>query len=141
MTGIGSAPAVTLAPTSLKFAGVLTGMSSAPKGVKLTNSGAGPLVISSITASGDYSETDNCVSSSPLAGGASCNITVTFSPTVTGTMTGAITINDNGVNGAPHRIPVSGSGLVTIAVSPVSLVFPVDHGRQHERRPIRDGNQ
>jgi hypothetical protein len=125
MTGIGSAPAVTLAPTSLKFAGVLIGMSSGPKGVKLTNSGAGPLIISSIAASGGYSETDNCVSSSPLVGGASCNITVTFSPTVTGNLTGAITIYDNGVNGAPHRIPVSGSGLVTIAVSPVSLVFPL----------------
>ena len=123
MTGIGSAPAVTLAPTSLKFT-ALTGTTSAAKGVKLTNSGAGPLVISSIVASGDYAETDNCVSSSPLQGGASCNINVTFSPTVTGTVSGAITISDNGVNGAPHRIPVSGSGLVTIGVVPLSLVFP-----------------
>ncbi len=123
MTGIGSAPAVTLAPTSLKFT-ALTGTTSAFKGVKLTNSGAGPLVISSIVASGDYAETDNCVSSSPLQGGASCSISVTFSPSVTGTVTGAITISDNGVNGAPHRISLSGSGLVTVGVVPLSLVFP-----------------
>lgn len=124
VTGVGSAPAVTLSPTSLKFT-ALTGSTGAAKVVKLTNSGVGPLVISAITASGDYAESDNCVSSSPLAAGASCSVNVTFSPTVTGTVPGAITINDNGVNGAPHRIPLSGSGLVTIAVTPASLVFPL----------------
>ncbi len=80
MTGTGSAPAVTLAPTSLKFT-ALTGSTSAAKTVKLTNSGVGSLVISSITTSGDYGESDNCVSASPLAAGAFCTISATFSPT------------------------------------------------------------
>ena len=120
-TGTGSAPAVTLAPTSLKFT-ALTGSIAAAKAVKLTNSGAGPLTITSIMASGDYAETDNCIS--PLGTGASCTINVTFSPTVTGSIAGVITINDNGVNGPPHRIPLSGSGQVTIAVSPATLTFP-----------------
>ncbi len=123
MTGTGSAPAVTLAPTSLKFTG-LVGSTSAAKTVKLSNSGVGPLVISSITTSGDYGESDNCVSSSPLAAGASCTISVTFSPAVTGSVPGTITIYDNGVNGAPHRIPLSGSAQVTISVSPATLTFP-----------------
>jgi len=123
MTGAGSAPAVTLAPASLKFK-ALAGSTSAAQAVKLTNSGVGPLVISSINASGDYSETDNCVSGSPLATGASCTINVSFSPTATGSVNGVITINDNGVNGAPHRIPLAGSGLVTIAVTPLTLAFP-----------------
>jgi len=122
MTGAGAAPAVTLAPTSLKFTG-LAGSTTAAKTVKLTNSGVGPLTISSIVASGDYAETDNCVSSSPLAQGASCTISVTFSPSVTGTVPGAITVSDNGVNGAPHRIPLSGVGQVTIGVYPTSLTF------------------
>jgi len=124
MTGTGWAPAVTLAPASLKFT-ALAGATSAPKAVKLTNSGAGPLTISAIAASGDYSESDNCVSSSPLATGASCSINVSFSPSVTGSVPGAITISDNGINGPPHRIPLSGTGQVTIAVSPSSLVFPL----------------
>jgi hypothetical protein len=123
MTGTGSSPAVTLSPTSLKFT-ALAGSTSAAKVVKLTNSGTGPLTISSIAASGDYAETDNCVSSSPLAVGAFCNINVTFSPTVTGPIAGAISIVDNGVNGAPHRIALSGSGQLTIAVSPATIVFP-----------------
>ena len=123
MTGTGSAPAVTLAPTSLTFA-TLVNSTTASKGVKLTNSGAGPLTISSIVASGDYSETDTCVSKSPLATGASCNINVSFSPTVTGTVKGIVTIYDNGVNGPPHRIALLGTSEVTIAVSPASLTFP-----------------
>jgi hypothetical protein len=123
MTGAGAAPAVSLAPASLKFT-ALTGSSSAAKAVTLTNSGTGPLSISVIVASGDYSETDNCVSSSPLATGATCTINVTFSPSVTGNVAGAITISDNGVNGAPHRIVLSGTGQVTIAMYPASLTFP-----------------
>jgi len=124
MTGAGSAPAVTLSPTSLKFTGI-AGSTSAAKTVKLTNSGVGPLIISSITTSGDYGESDNCVSSSPLATGGSCTISVTFSPTVTGSVPGAITIYDNGVNGAPHRIPLAGTGQVTIGVYPATLTFPL----------------
>ncbi|HEY4903796.1 MAG TPA: choice-of-anchor D domain-containing protein [Candidatus Sulfotelmatobacter sp.] len=123
MTGTGSAPAVTLAPTSLTFA-TLVNSTTASKGVKLTNSGAGSLTISSIVASGDFLETDTCVSKSPLAAGASCNINVSFAPTVTGTVKGIVTINDNGVNGPPHRIALLGTSQVTIAVSPATLTFP-----------------
>jgi len=123
MTGTGSAPAVTLSPATIKFTG-LTGSTTAAKGVKLTNSGVGALTIASIAASGDYLETDTCVNNSPLAAGASCNINVSFAPTVVGTIPGIITINDNGVNGAPHRIALSGAGQVTISVSPATLTFP-----------------
>ncbi len=123
MTGTGAAPAVSLSPGLLQF-NALVGTTSAAKSVKLKNSGTGPLTISAIQASGDYAETDNCVSSSPLAAGAVCTINVTFSPAVIGSVPGDITIVDNGVNGAPHRIPLSGAGQVTIAVSPASLVFP-----------------
>lgn len=124
MTGTGAAPAVTLAPTSLKFSSVLTGTSSAAKTVTLTNSGFGPLTISSIAASGDYSESDNCVSQSPIAQGATCTINVTFSPTVTGTATGMLTVNDNAVNAPPQLEPLSGTGVVTLALTPASLTFP-----------------
>jgi Protein of unknown function (DUF1573) len=124
MTGTGTAPAVSLSPGSLRFA-ALTGSTSVSKPVRLTNSGSGPLTISAISASGDYAATDNCIGSSPLPTGAWCTINVTFSPTVTGSIAGAITILDNGVNGAPHRIQLSGSGQVTIGVSPASLTFPM----------------
>jgi len=123
MTGAAAAPMLSLSAVSLKFS-ALVGSTSAAKAVTLKNSGNGALTISSIAASGDYGETDNCVSRSPLAVGATCTINVTFSPTVIGSIGGVITIADNGVNGAPHRIQLSGSGQVTIAVSPAALSFP-----------------
>jgi hypothetical protein len=123
MTGSAAAPMLSLSRGNLRFS-VLAGSTSAAQAVSLKNSGNGPLTVSSIAASGDYAETDNCVNASPLVSGATCTINVTFTPTVTGSVPGVITIVDNGVNGAPHRIQLSGSGLVTIAVSPTILTFP-----------------
>jgi hypothetical protein len=123
MTGAAAAPMLSLSPANVRFS-ALVGSTSATKAVNVKNSGNGPLTISSIMASGDYAETDNCVSRSPLGVGANCTINVTFSPTVIGSIGGVITIVDNGVNGAPHRIQLSGSGQVTIAVSPATLTFP-----------------
>lgn len=47
--------------------------------------------IGKITASGSYSETDDCPIS--LAPGSSCTLTVTFKPSVTGFIPGTLTIN------------------------------------------------
>ena len=123
MTGTGGAPTLGLSVGSLKFS-ALVGSTSAVQNVTVKNLGAGLLTFSSIAASGDYAETDTCLSKQ-LASGASCTISVTFSPTVTGAIPGVITINDNGTNGAPHRISLSGTGLVTIGVAPASLTFPL----------------
>jgi hypothetical protein len=121
MVGVGNAPAVTLAPPSIKFT-TLVGSTTAASTVKLSNSGVGSLTIGTVTASGDYLETDSCAGKS-LAAGASCTISVKFSPTTFGTLPGIVTISDNGVNGAPHRIPLSGASKVTVSVSPATLTF------------------
>jgi hypothetical protein len=123
MTGTGGAPTLGLSVANLRFS-TLVGSTSAAQNVTLKNIGAGLLTFTSIIPSGDYAETDTCLTKQ-LVAGASCTITVTFSPTVTGAISGAITINDNAVNGAPHRISLSGSGLVTIGVYPPSLTFPL----------------
>jgi hypothetical protein len=47
--------------------------------------------IGKITASGSYSESDDCPIS--LAPGSSCTLTVTFKPGVTGFIPGTLTIN------------------------------------------------
>jgi len=60
--------------------------------VKLGNTGKAPLNISGIAATGDFAQAKNC--GSVLAAGAQCNISVTFTPTVVGTESGAIGITD-----------------------------------------------
>jgi HYDIN/CFA65/VesB-like, Ig-like domain len=65
---------------------------STPQTVTLTNSGGFSLAISSIAASGPFSQTSNCGSAVPA--GSSCAIKVTFAPIVYGAASGTLTVTD-----------------------------------------------
>jgi len=106
-TGAADAPAVTLKPTSLSFSSQTNWTTSSAQTITLTNSGSAALSVSSITASGDFAETNNCTSS--IAAGANCTISVTFTPTAAGTRSGTLTIADNAA-GTPHTATLSGTG-------------------------------
>ena len=106
----GSAPIVTLTPASLTFPKRLVGTTSASKKVKVLNSGNATLNISGITISGDFAlATSPKPCGATLAAGKSCKIAVTFTPTQTGTRTGAVTITDNAPN-SPQQVPLTGTG-------------------------------
>jgi hypothetical protein len=99
---------VTLSPSSLNFGNQTVGQPSSPQAVTLTNNQSVTLTISSITTSGDYSQTNNCGSSLPA--NSSCTINVVFTPTTTGTRAGTLTVNDNGP-GNPHTASLTGVGV------------------------------
>src|SRR5262249_30988258 len=121
LSGTGVAPIASLSPTSLSFGGQNVGATGAAQTVTLSNTGTAPLTLSSIAASGDFSQTNNC--GSTVAAGANCAIQVTFSPTVTGTRTGTLTITDNAA-GSPQSVSLSGTGTTPLAsLSPTSLTF------------------
>ena len=90
-------PAVSLNPGSLNFGNQVVGTTSAPQTVTLKNIGNAPLSISNIalsgTNAGDFAQTNNCPSS--LNNGASCTVSVTFTPSVTGTRSASVTFTDN----------------------------------------------
>ncbi len=114
---------VTLSPTSLIFSGQLLNTTSAGKAVMLTNSGTAGLTITSITASGNFGASSNCpISPSTLAAAAHCTITATFKPSVSGSVSGEVTILDS-AGGSPHLVNLSGTGLTAISLSPTSLIF------------------
>jgi hypothetical protein len=122
-TGVVLTPAVSLSPTSLTFASQAVGTTSGAQTVTLTNTGSGSLSISSIAATGDFSQTNNCGSS--LAASASCSISVRFAPTASGTRTGAISVSDN-APASPQAVTLSGTGVVltpAVSLSPTSLTF------------------
>ncbi len=126
LTGVGVLPAVTFSPTSLNFGNQGVGTTSNPQMTTLTNSGAGVLTITSIgitgTNSGDFAQTNNCPGSVPPNG--SCQISVTFSPTVTGTRNAAVSVADN-APGSPQSVPLTGVGTPPgVTFSPTSLTFP-----------------
>jgi len=118
LTGVGLAPpAVTLSAKSLSFTAQPVGGVSSGQAITLTTSGTGTLGNISISAStSDFRTSDTCGSS--VAGGGSCTITVTFTPTVVGARTGTLVIVDNATDN-PQMIPLSGTGT-DFSISPTT---------------------
>ncbi len=113
---------ITLSPKSLTFAKQLVGTTSSAKTIKLTNSGTGTLTINNILLAGNFAQTNNCPGT--LAIGASCTFSVTFTPTVVGAVSGAISLYDN-ASGSPQVAPLSGTGAGAVTVAPATLSFVV----------------
>jgi hypothetical protein len=114
-----SAGVPTLNPTSLTFPTTLIGQSSAPQTSTLTNTGTGALGISQIFSNGDFPETNNCPSS--LAVGASCTITVTYTPSYQGQESGYIYIYTDSSN-FNTTLYVTGTGQAPVpTLSSLSL--------------------
>ncbi|MGD0482622.1 MAG: choice-of-anchor D domain-containing protein [Terracidiphilus sp.] len=89
----------TLSPTSMSFGTVSSGRSSTAQTATLSNTGSTPLIIGSIgftgTNPGNFSQTNNCPSSSSsLAAGKSCSISVTFNSSGKAA-TASLTVTDN----------------------------------------------
>ena len=101
-------PVASLFPSPLKFNSQQIGTSSAPLDMKLYNSGGAPLVISGVTVTGDYSESNSCGSN--VAVGASCTVSVTFKPTKAGKRKGTLSIKDNATV-KPQTVILSGVGV------------------------------
>src|SRR5947207_13520633 len=89
---------------SLNFGSQVVGTKT-PKSVTLTNTGNAALNITGIAASGDFNQTNTCGSS--VAAGASCTISITFTPASGGNRTGTLTITDNATE-SPESVALSG---------------------------------
>jgi hypothetical protein len=116
-----STATVQLSPTSLSFGNQAVGTTSPSQKVTLNNQQSVALNITSIAASGDFFQTNNCGSSVPANG--TCTINVSFTPSTTGTRTGTLTVTDNAAS-SPQTASLSGTGISSsISVSPPSLNF------------------
>jgi hypothetical protein len=87
--------------------------------VTLTNTGPITLTISSITASGDFLQENNCGSVVPP--GSSCTIRVAFRPSAKGFRTGALTITDDAPD-SPQTVLLMGTGTVVL-LTPMNVNF------------------
>jgi hypothetical protein len=113
---------LTLSPSSLNFGSLQVGLTSASQTVNVSNVSNHPVIFTSITHSGDFNETNNCPAT--LAMGQNCAITVSFSPTVAGLRSGAVTLNDNAPGSPQQTIALSGTGgagALTFTVSSLNL--------------------
>jgi hypothetical protein len=126
LTGAGTAVSgVSFSPSSINFSSQNVYNASAAQTVTLNNTGSTALGIVNITATGDFAQTNTC--NSPLAAGANCTISVTFTPSATGARSGYVTISDTDPT-LLQTVNLSGTGQnpsTTVTVSPVvaSLTF------------------
>src|SRR3954449_4696903 len=103
--------AVTFSPSSLTFPAQNVGTTSASQTVTATNtSGASFLVNSAAVHSLDFTVVDDQCSGLTIANGASCAVSITFSPTTTGTRTASYVFTHNNVD---SNVPLTGSGAGT----------------------------
>jgi FG-GAP-like repeat/Abnormal spindle-like microcephaly-assoc'd, ASPM-SPD-2-Hydin len=114
-TGVITGPNLMSSATSLNFGSQLLRNTSLPQNFTLTNYGTAAVSISSIVATGDFAAASTCGSS--LAPGASCGVSVTFTPTFSGSRVGSVSIADS-APGSPQVVSLAGTGTVTFAQSP-----------------------
>jgi len=109
LTGMGTY--VQLSTASLNFGNQPVGTKSLPKKITLSNKGSVAVNITSVSITGadikDFAQTNTCGKS--VASGASCVITVTFTPAAKGNRTAAISVSDNG-GGSPQKVTLAGTG-------------------------------
>ncbi len=122
-----AAPVITLSPTALTFPAQAVSTQSPPQAVTVTNTGTAPLIVPSITTTGDFTETDTCTTpaANTFAPGATCTIQVRFLPTAAGPRSGILTVFGNAPGG---QSTVSLNGTATppaaIVLNPLALTFP-----------------
>ena len=98
----------------------LTGVGSTSSPQSLIVSAFGPVNITNISTSANYSEADNCPAS--LTNGTSCAMYVYFVPTATGTLNGNVTVNSNGFFSQVNTVALTGQGSgISLTGSPLSF--------------------
>jgi len=94
-------PQASLSSSSLNFGQQMVGTMSAAQTVTLTSTGATSLTLSTLSIGGDFALAPGttCTSGETLTAGASCFISVNFTPTAKGARLGSVTIKDNALLG------------------------------------------
>jgi hypothetical protein len=119
-------PQLMLSATSLTFASTITGMSSPAQTITVTNTGTAALTISSITASGDFSQQSTGCTGASIAIAGTCQVQVMFTPTAAGTRTGSLSFASNAPS-SPQTVALTGTATAatpTLSLSATTLTFP-----------------
>ncbi|MGC1835619.1 MAG: choice-of-anchor D domain-containing protein, partial [Candidatus Acidiferrales bacterium] len=124
LSGTGVQGQLGASPASVNFGSVNVG-SSGSQTVTLTNSGSASLTISQATASGTGFSVSGITTPLTLGAGQSASFTAKFSPTSAGSVSGSVSIVNNGPN-SPISVALNGSGTATapqLSISPASVSY------------------
>lgn len=101
------------------FPALTAGNVSGRQTITLSNSGTKDVTVSSIAASGGFSQSNDCTNLHP---GQSCEIEVTYISANVGSTKGVITINDNAAS-SPQIVNLTGKTVAAIVLTPSVLSF------------------
>ncbi len=119
---------ISFTPASLTFPVTVTGKTSSPQSITLTSTGNLPVTFSGFTLTGanpsDFAiSANNC--GATLASGATCQISITFTPAATGAASATLNVADD-ANGSPQTASLAGSGSnLVFTLKPTAVVYPV----------------
>jgi len=105
-------------PASLSYTNVVVGTNTT-KTVTVKNTSASSVKVTGVSASGDYSAS-GCVQT--LLSGASCTLTVSLTPSTTGSLEGAIALTNNTAV-SPEVLNATGTGILPLTISPATVSF------------------
>jgi hypothetical protein len=118
LTGTGLATLLTPSPSSISFGGVNVNSSSSQT-FTLKNAGNTATTSLKYAVPAGVTEADNC--GQALGAGASCTVTLTWSPTVASTLSSSVTVNSQD---SQATVALAGNGLLArLTASPTSLAF------------------
>ena len=121
---------IQLNQTSLTFAPLIIGTASPTQIVTLRNSGTANLVFSAISPTGaaaaDFTATGGCTAATPVAPGATCDVTVGVTPSVVGARDASLSIVSNATSGT-LTLPLHATGLAVpvpvVTLTPATIAF------------------
>jgi hypothetical protein len=129
---------LTSSASTLSFGDVNSGSTSAAQTVTVTNPGTSAVSVSSVSVTGDYTQTNTCGSS--IAAGGSCTVSVKFAPTSGGPLTGTLSVATS-APGSPLTVALSGTGVT--ATTNLALGQPATASSDYETyvpANVTDGN-
>ncbi|HEX4998070.1 MAG TPA: choice-of-anchor D domain-containing protein [Terriglobia bacterium] len=110
-----------LSATEITFGSQPAGSASAPDDLTITNNGTDPLYVTGIAIVGEFLQTNTCQVAGGVLPGASCVVSVRFSPSAGGPHAGQLTIASNSVSA--NTVDLSGVGTGSLTLSLDSITF------------------
>jgi hypothetical protein len=124
LTGDGNAP-LKISPLSIISYQANVGVISAYQTVMIANQTTNAIVLNAFELSGDFQQTaTTCGASLPysLPGGSSCNVTISFAPTIGGTRGGQLQVVDTAAT-SPQVINLQGHAYNPLTLSQPAMVY------------------
>jgi predicted small lipoprotein YifL len=123
LTGVGTAPAsIVLTPASLAFAATVVNQTTAAQIITIANTGGTSATLQTPTVTGDFAIDANTCGAT-LAASTACAVSITFTPTTSGSRTGIFSITDT-VGTQTAQLSGSGQAPATDTLSTSDLSFP-----------------